>query len=76
MIDHQPAERTWLRSVAVWGLWLAVLALAAVVCYVIWLRAFFRDLLCVAQSGRRSPMSLRTHDGRTDRGHGHMDRRG
>ena len=41
MIDHQPAERTWLRSVAVWGLWLAVLALAAVVCYVIWLRAFF-----------------------------------
>jgi hypothetical protein len=41
MIDHQPAERTWLRSAAVWGLWLAVLALAAVVCYVIWLRAFF-----------------------------------
>jgi len=41
MIDHQPAERTWLRSAAVWGLWLAVLALAAIVCYVIWLRAFF-----------------------------------
>ena len=35
-----------------------------------------RNLLCMAQSGRRSPISLRTHDDRTDRGHGHMDRRG
>jgi hypothetical protein len=41
MIDHQPTERGWRRGAAVWGLWLAVLALASVVIYVIWLRAFF-----------------------------------
>ncbi|MGQ9549936.1 MAG: hypothetical protein ACUVSY_06200 [Roseiflexus sp.] len=41
MSNHHPSERAWLRSAAVWGLWLIVLVLAAVVCYVIWLRAFF-----------------------------------
>lgn len=41
MIDHQPTGQTWKRSAAVWGLWLIVLALAAIVIYVIWMRAFF-----------------------------------
>ncbi len=41
MIDHQPGGPAWKRGAAVWGLWLLVLALAAVVIYVIWLRAFF-----------------------------------
>lgn len=41
MIDHQPTGQTWRRGAAVWGLWLLVLALAAVVIYVIWMRAFF-----------------------------------
>lgn len=42
MVDHQPTGQTWRRSAAVWGLWLLVLALAFIVIYVIWLRAFFQ----------------------------------
>lgn len=40
MIEH-PTKRTWMRNVAVWGLWLVLLVLAFIVFYVIWLRAFF-----------------------------------
>ncbi|MGB9752571.1 MAG: hypothetical protein C0183_01205 [Roseiflexus castenholzii] len=41
MIDHQPTAQTWKRGAAVWGLWLLVLGLAAIVIYAIWWRAFF-----------------------------------
>lgn len=41
MVDYPSNEQRWTRHAAVWGLWLVLLALAFVVLYIIWMRAFF-----------------------------------
>lgn len=54
MVDYQSSGHGWKRSVAVWGLWLALLVLAFVVVYVIWMRAFFEIYYVLVPLGNAS----------------------
>ncbi|NWG21261.1 MAG: hypothetical protein HXY39_13180 [Chloroflexi bacterium] len=57
MVDYQSDGNGWKRGIAVWGLWLALLVLAFVVVYVIWMRAFFEIYYVLVPLGDASRLA-------------------